>query len=146
MLARKISLLFPLAVAGALAVAGPAVAGPGHCPPGLAKKGCVPPGHAKKHNGDTVYVQTVPSQPVYVQTVPTQPVYVQTVTPRRVYVVGQPLPADVTYVRIDDWRHYGLSAPRSGTHYARVDGDVLLMQNATRQVVEAIGAVSALLN
>ena len=41
------------AISLGLTACGPTVAhaaGPGHCPPGLAKKGCVPPGQAKKYS------------------------------------------------------------------------------------------------
>lgn len=62
------------------------------------------------------------------------------------YAVGHPLPAGVGYVRIDDWWRYGLGPPPAGAYYVRVDRDVLLMQYATRQIIEAIGAVAILLN
>ena len=49
------------------------------------------------------------------------------------YRVGEPLPAGVAFVTLD-WRQYGLPEPPPGLIYARVAGDVLLFDPATRRV------------
>jgi hypothetical protein len=48
------------------ALPGPALAGPKHCPPGLAKKGsCIPPGHRKHWNVGEEIPHTVVYRRVY---------------------------------------------------------------------------------
>lgn len=49
------------------------------------------------------------------------------------------------YRRVDDWRRYELQPPPHGHVYAVVDGEVLLILEATREVLEAIGAVDRVL-
>lgn len=49
------------------------------------------------------------------------------------YTVGEALPPDVPQVTLD-WRQYGLPRPPDGLIYARVRGDVLLIDPVTRVV------------
>jgi Ni/Co efflux regulator RcnB len=44
-----------------------------------------------------------------------------------------------------DWRANGLPAPGPGRHYVVVDRDLFLIADATREVVEALGALDRLL-
>ena len=46
---------------------------------------------------------------------------------------------------IREYHHYHLPPPPSGRHYVVVDGDVFLVLDATREVIEAFGAVERLL-
>lgn len=57
---------------------------------------------------------------------------------------GRRLP-DRDYVVIRDYDRYGLRRPRPGYDYYVVDGTVLRVLVATREVAEAVGAVSDLL-
>lgn len=99
-----------IAMMAAPLVTAPAMAQPGHCPPGLAKKdnGCMPPGLAKKR-----------------------------------YTIGERLPYGVRYVPVHDHGRYGLRDPAEGLIYARVDGDLLLMAEATKRVIDAVIAIDA---
>lgn len=99
-----------------LAPASPAQAGPG----GHKGPGDCPPGLAKKHNG------CLPPG-----------------IAKKRYEIGKRLPDDVRYVPIYDYRRYGLPEPRHGRIYGRVDGDLLLIAEATRRVVDAVIAVDA---
>ena len=45
----------------------------------------------------------------------------------------------------DDWDRARLPAPRDGRRYVVVDGDLFLILDATREVVEAFGALERLL-
>ena len=119
-----------MAGAAALAIAGPAVAKPGHgqghgnsqsygthgnvgygvggCPPGLAKKGngCLPPGQAKRR-----------------------------------YIVGQRLPTTVVIQPLPPVLVTRLGPAPRGYEYAVVDGDVVKLAVGTRLVVDAITAL-----
>lgn len=53
--------------------------------------------------------------------------------------VGRPLPADLPHVTLD-WRTYGLPEPPPGEIYARVGRDVVLIDPASRVVVELLEA------
>lgn len=53
------------------------------------------------------------------------------------FTVGAPLPDDVPHVTLD-WRQYGLPRPPAGLVYARVRGNVLLIDPATRLVERRI--------
>lgn len=55
---------------------------------------------------------------------------------------GEFIPHDVTYHRVyyDD---YHLPAPRTGQFYARIGGDIYLLAEATKRVIEAINLVDA---
>jgi hypothetical protein len=44
----------------------------------------------------------------------------------------------------DDWRRHGLRTPGRGERYVLVDRDVYLILDATREVLEAVGAVDRL--
>ena len=46
----------------------------------------------------------------------------------------------------EDWRRLGLRRPVDGTRYVLVDNQVLRMNRATREVLEAIMAVGQVLN
>lgn len=45
----------------------------------------------------------------------------------------------------DGWRDYGLRRPREGERWVTYDGEAYLILDATRQVLEAVGAVDRLL-
>lgn len=113
----------PILIAATLMALSPvmaAAAGPGGCPPGLAKKhnGCLPPGHARQGYG---------AGPVY--------------GGQHVYRRGDRLPGD--YIVIVDPGRYGLDPYqtyyRFGDYVYRVDRD-------TKEVLDLIGAVAAILN
>lgn len=50
------------------------------------------------------------------------------------YEIGQPLPPDTPQVTLN-WRAYGLPEPPAGQIYARVRGDILLIDTADRRVI-----------
>ena len=54
----------------------------------------------------------------------------------------------IDYVVLDEhaWESLGLRRPADGTRYVRVDNQVLRMNQATREVLEAIAAVGRVLN
>lgn len=56
------------------------------------------------------------------------------------------LPPGIRYKAIRDWDRYGLRAPRRGEVYVVVDEEVFLILEATREVLEAVGAVGRVLN
>ncbi|QHQ34522.1 excinuclease ABC subunit A [Algicella marina] len=90
-----------------------------HCPPGLAKKSpaCVPPGQAKKwHRDDDDRRHTR-------------------------YHRGDRYDDDVIFIR--DPERYGL---RRGESYIRSGDYVFRVNRETREVLDLIGAVSAILN
>jgi Ni/Co efflux regulator RcnB len=55
----------------------------------------------------------------------------------RRWTEGEPLPEGVPHVTLD-WRTYGLPEPAPGRIYARVGRDVLLIEAATRRVIQAV--------
>lgn len=57
----------------------------------------------------------------------------------RKWHVGEALPANVAWYRIDDWDRYGLPEPRDGTRYIMVDNEVLLIAIATGIVLDDLG-------
>lgn len=59
------------------------------------------------------------------------------------YVVGHSLPHGVVYVPEPDYGRYELPPPPHGHVYGYVDGDLLLIAEATKRVVDAIVAVEA---
>lgn len=79
-------------------------------------KNC-PPGLAKKNNGCLPPGQA-----------------------KKRYTVGEPLPSDIEIVLVPD---SGLPPAGPGRIYARVDGDLLLIAEATRKVIEAVVLVDA---
>jgi hypothetical protein len=58
---------------------------------------------------------------------------------------GQRYYAPAGYRRVDDWRRHDLPAPRPGYSYGVIDEEVFLILDATREVLEAVGAVSVVL-
>ena len=52
---------------------------------------------------------------------------------------GQRLPDDIDVVVIRDYDRYGLRPPQQGYYYGEVDGEVLLIQAATRMIAQALG-------
>ena len=50
------------------------------------------------------------------------------------YEIGQPLPGDIPQVTLN-WRAYGLPEPPAGQIYARVYGEILLLDAADRRVI-----------
>lgn len=94
---------------------------PAHaCPPGLAKKNppCVPPGLAqKRHDADRYFDRDDR------------------------YRRGDRIRGD--YIVIDDPYRYGLNR---GDSYARIGNYVYRIDRQTREVLDLIGAVSAILN
>ena len=63
---------------------------------------------------------------------------------RKAWKAGYPLAHEVYYRRIVDYGHYHLPPPPHGHIYAEVGGDILLMLEATRHVVEAVILIDAL--
>lgn len=57
---------------------------------------------------------------------------------RKKWAVGHQLPRDVRYRRVYEWERYNLSRPPEGYFYGYVDDDILLIETATRMVVEAV--------
>lgn len=53
--------------------------------------------------------------------------------------LGERLPADVAWYRIDDWDRYGLPEPRDGSRYIMIDSEVLLVAIATGIVLDYLG-------
>ncbi|MGD9863512.1 MAG: excinuclease ABC subunit A [Pseudodonghicola sp.] len=123
----------PILIAAALMALAPAIVpvaasagGPGGCPPGLAKKhnGCLPPGHARQGHGPG---------PVYDD----RPTY----RVEHVYRRGERLPDN--YIVIVDPGRYGLDPYQS---YYRFGDYVYRVDRNTREVLDLIGAVAAILN
>lgn len=56
------------------------------------------------------------------------------------------LPPGIRMQIFDRWREAGLRAPRSGQRYVIVDDELFLILEATREVLQALGAVSRVLN
>jgi hypothetical protein len=57
---------------------------------------------------------------------------------RKKWTRGHALPRDVYYRPVTNWNDYNLSPPPYGHVYGDVDGDILLIREATRLVVRAI--------
>lgn len=60
------------------------------------------------------------------------------------YQVGHALPSDVSYQPVQWQGRY--QAPPAGVVYGQVDGDVVLIAEGTRKVIELIGIANALAN
>ena len=56
------------------------------------------------------------------------------------------LPPGIRMKVYDRWHDHGLPPPRRGEEYVIVDDELYLIISATREVLEAIGAVGRLLN
>lgn len=52
---------------------------------------------------------------------------------------------DRNFRHIRDYDRYGLRRPRDGYFYGEIDGEVFLLLEATREIVEGLGAASYLL-
>ena len=81
-------------------------------------------------------------QPAFVQGAPCPPGLAKKgscVPPglRKRWAAGEYLPPDLSYRRLS-YSEYGLPRPRAGEFYAGVDGDVYLISEATRLVIQAI--------
>ena len=63
-------------------------------------------------------------------------------TPGSVYA----LPPGIQMQIFSRWREAGLRRPRSGEPYVIVDDELFLIIHATREVLQALGAVNRLLN
>lgn len=59
------------------------------------------------------------------------------------YVIGQPLPRYVVIEPLPRDLIYSLPPPPAGYYYRRVDGDILLIAEATKHVIDAITLFSA---
>jgi len=94
---------------GALAMAAMAEAQPGHCPPGQAKKGNCEPGMTRVPPGQA-----------------------------KKWAQGQALPPHVVYHAYPRQRWGSLAPPPPGYDYVQVDDDVLLMEQATRVIVNFV--------
>lgn len=57
----------------------------------------------------------------------------------RKWRVGEALPTDVAWYRIDDWDRYGLPEPADGNRYIMIDSEVLLIAIATGIVLDYLG-------
>ena len=55
------------------------------------------------------------------------------------------LPPVLGYRQIRDWDRHGLPRPRRGAIYVELDREVFLILEATREVLEAVGAVDRVL-
>jgi hypothetical protein len=116
-------LLASVAAFSLATVSQPAAAGPKGCKPGLSKHGCVapaygthcPPGLAKKGS-------CIP--PGH----------------RKHWAAGDTIPRDVVYRRVH-YYEYDLPRPQPGHFYANIGGDVYLLAEATKRVIEAINLV-----
>ena len=83
------------------------------CPPGLAKKGSCIPPGHRKHHKHNKH-----------------------------WVRGDHIPHDVVYHRVY-YDEYRLPRPQSGYFYASIGGDIYLLAEATKRVIEAINLVDA---
>lgn len=93
----------------ALVLAAMAGAQPAHCPPGHAKKGNCDPGMARVPPGQA-----------------------------KKWAQGHALPPHVVYYSYPRQRWGGLAPPPYGYEYVQVDDDVLLMEQATRVIVNFV--------
>jgi hypothetical protein len=62
--------------------------------------------------------------------------------------IGAPLPRGINYTVLnkDEWESLGLRRPADGTRYVMIDNQVVRMNQATREVLEAVAAVGRVLN
>lgn len=80
-----------------------------------------PPGWSKHHHGYPPYYQKT-----------------------RRYIVGYPLPNDVVYYSVPYEVRSHMKPVPIGYQYVRVDNDVLLMNAATKQIIDAVTLFSAI--
>lgn len=57
---------------------------------------------------------------------------------RKKWAVGDRLPRDLSYRRVNEWERYRLSRPPEGHYYGYVDNDILLIEAATQVVIDAV--------
>jgi Ni/Co efflux regulator RcnB len=117
-----------LAAAAAVAVAAlaqPASAGPKATPPGAAKGGHVPPAYGT-HCPPGLAKKGSCIPPGH----------------RKHWKAGEYIPRDVAYRRVR-YGDYDLPRPQPGYIYADVGGDIYLLAEATRRVIEAVILVDA---
>ncbi len=62
------------------------------------------------------------------------------------YVIGRPLPSYVVYEPVPDYVLYDLQPVPVGYQYVRVDRDVLLINQASHHVIDAVTLLSAVGN
>lgn len=117
-----------LAMVVALGSAEPVFASPKGCPPGLAKKSpaCIPPGHAKKGQRDWDWDD--------------DRVITREVVRERVYIT------DYDYYPLRDPGRYTLPPLRPGEAYYVANNQVYRVDTGTKQILDAVGLLSALLN
>lgn len=112
-----------LAACGAALFAGPASQaaqpGPPHCPPGHAKKGWCDDRGDRRGERDAYEAGYRDGQ-------------------RDAWSRGDRIPHERDWREIRDYERHGYSAPPRGHRYYEVDGEVYLIETATRLVVEAL--------
>jgi len=59
---------------------------------------------------------------------------------RDAWRAGQRLPDDVEVIVIRNYDQYGLRQPQPGYYYGQVNGEVLLIQAASRMIAQALGS------
>ena len=116
-------------LAAGLLAAGPAAADPRHCPPGHEKKGWCSSDYGYYRDGDARARDRDRLREAY------EAGYRD--GQRDAWSLGRRLDGDYRVLR--DYGTYGLRQPPQGYYYAEIDGDVLLIEAATR-------IVSALVN
>lgn len=65
---------------------------------------------------------------------------------RNLWTIGAPLPANLNYVIIHDFRRFGLPRAARGTQYVRVDNDILRIAIESARVIESVQTIGRLLN
>jgi Ni/Co efflux regulator RcnB len=119
----------------------PAIADPKHCPPGLAMQGRCGDDFRDRdrdrdRDGDWYegrdYRDRDRLDDAYEQG------YRQGA--RDAWRAGQRLPDDIDVMVIRNYDQYGLRPPQPGYYYGQVDGEVLLIQAASRMIAQALGS------
>lgn len=116
--------------AGIALIAAPAAAfaDPPHCPPGHAKKGwCGYERDSRHHDG---WDDSRDAARAYREGYEDGR--------RDQWRAGQYLPRDIDYRIVRDYERYGYGPPPRGYEYYEVDGEILLIQTATRLIAEAL--------
>jgi hypothetical protein len=118
-------LLACIAAVSVAMLSGPAAAGPKAGPPGLRKGARIPPAYGT-HCPPGLAKKGSCIPPGH----------------RKHWAAGDIIPRDIAYRRVH-YRDYSLPRPQPGHIYANIGGDVYLMAEATRRVIEAINLVDA---